>query len=303
MSYIFRLVTVLFCLSFVLSGCFSRPAVERQIPAKPIVAVSIVPQESWVKAIAEDMVEVVTVIPPGKSTETYAPTPQQMTQFSRASVYLTMQVPAETAGILPKVRDFNRQVRIVDLAAAVRAVYPDLKMEEDEHGHGRDQGHGERDPHIWLSPKRAIVMVQATAAELAALDPNHKQIYEKNAQSYIDKLRQLDRAIMEMLKDKKNKTFVIYHPSLAYFADDYGMKMLALEAHGKEATPQDLQKSIDLAKREKIRAILYQEEMDSRQAKAFASEIGGITLKVNPLASDYIGGLQHIAKTLAEGAN
>jgi zinc transport system substrate-binding protein len=294
------------CLTFVLSGCFSRPAAEPKAPAKPIVAVSIVPQESWVKAIAGDLVEVVTLIPPGKSAETYSPTPQQMTQFSKASLYFAMQVPAETASILPKVPDLNSKVRIVDLAAASRAVYPDLELEEHGHDHGHDHGQGnaheERDPHIWLSPKRAIVMVQTTAAELAAFDPRNKAVYEKNAQEYLIKLRQLDQTIQNLLKDSKNKSFLIYHPALGYFANDYGLTMLALEAGGKDATPQELQKTIELAKKEKFKVILYEEEMDSRQAKTFAAEIGGVTQKISPFAADYIGGLENIAKTIAEGA-
>lgn len=302
MLYISRLLTVMLCLTFILSGCFSRPAAESKTPAKPIVAVSIVPQESWVKAIAGDLVEVVTLIPPGKSAETYSPTPQQMTQFSKASLYFAMQVPAETAGILPKVRDLNPKVRIIDLAAATRAVYPELELED--HGHDHDQGHAheERDPHIWLSPKRAIVMVQTTAAELAAFDPQNKAVYEKNAQDYLVKLRRLDQTIQNLLKGSKNKTFLIYHPALGYFANDYGLTMLALEAGGKDATPQELQKTIELAKKNKFKVILYEEEMDSRQAKTFAAEIGGVTQKISPFAADYIGGLENIAKTIAEGA-
>jgi zinc transport system substrate-binding protein len=291
------------CLVLLLSGCFSTPAVERQAPAKPVVAVAIVPQEAWVKAVAGDLVDVVTMIPPGKSAETYAPTPQQMTQFSKASLYFSIQAPAETASILPKVKDLNSQVRIVDLAAAAKAVYSELHLEEDSHDHGHSHSEGERDPHIWLSPKRAIVMVQAIAAELAAFDPPNKAVYEKNAQEYIAKIRQLDESIHNLLKDNHNKTFVIYHPSLGYFAKDYGLNMLALESHGKDATPQELQKAIELARQQNIKAILYQEEMDSRQAKTFAAEIGGVTLKFTPLASDYLGNLEQIARVIAKGAN
>lgn len=291
-----------------MSGCFSQPVTEKPKQTKPIIAVSIVPQESWLKAIAGDLVDVVTVIPPGKSAETYSPSPQQMIQFSKASLYFTMQVPAEAASILPKARELNEKVRIIDLAAAVREKYPDLKMDESDHedSHATAQGHNHgpegRDPHIWLSPKRAILMVEKMASELIAFDPTNKNVYEKNAADYIKQLRQLDQRIQSLLAGNKNKTFIIYHPSLGYFADEYGMTMLALEEHGKEATPQELQKTIDLAKKEKIKAILYQEEMDSRQAKAFAAEIGGVTLKITPLAADYIGAMDQLAKTLAEGS-
>lgn len=313
MTYKFRLLTILLCLLFVLSGCSSRPAAETKAP-KPTVAVSIVPQASWVQAIAGDLVDVVTMIPPGKSAETYTPTPQQMTQLSKAALYFAMQVPAETASILPKVPDLNPKIRIVDLAAATRAVYPERELEEHSHDHDHDhdhkheQSHGHahthdgRDPHIWLSPKRAMTMVQITAAELAAFDPQNKAVYEKNAQAYLAKLGELDQKIQGLLKDSKNKTFLIYHPALGYFADDYGLHMLALEAEGKDATPQALQKTIAFAKQAQFKTILYEEEMDSRQVKSFAAEIGGITQKISPFASDYIAGMEHIARIIAEGA-
>ncbi|NLL68249.1 MAG: ABC transporter substrate-binding protein, partial [Clostridiaceae bacterium] len=63
---------------------------------------------------------------------------------------------------------------------------------------------------------------------------------------------------------------------------------------------QHLQKMIDLAKKENIKVIFYQEEIDSRQSEAFAEEIGGKTMQLAPLAADYIGNLKKMAETMAE---
>jgi len=98
----------------------------------------------------------------------------------------------------------------------------------------------------------------------------------------------------------KAKKFIVYHPAFGYLADDYGLTMVALEQEGKEATPQQLEKIIDLAKKENIKAIFYQEEIDSSQSEAFAEEIGGKTIQLAPLAADYIGNLKNMAETMAE---
>ena len=79
--------------------------------------------------------------------------------------------------------------------------------------------------------------------------------------------------------------------------------MLALEEEGKEATPQHLQEMIDLAKKEDIKVIFYQEETDSKQAKAYAEEIGGKTAQLAPLAADYIENLEKMAQTIKEAIN
>jgi zinc transport system substrate-binding protein len=76
--------------------------------------------------------------------------------------------------------------------------------------------------------------------------------------------------------------------------------MYSLEEEGKEATPRHLADMIDLAKSENIKAIFYQEEIDSSQSKAFAEEIGGRTIQLSPLAADYLENLKAMAQLMAE---
>src|SRR5690554_1206567 len=78
-----------------------------------VVAVSIVPQETFVKQIAGDLIDVVTMIPPGSNPENFAPSPQQLQDFSKASIYFSIGVPAEDANILPKAMDINKNIKIV----------------------------------------------------------------------------------------------------------------------------------------------------------------------------------------------
>lgn len=252
---------------------------------KPIVAVSIVPEQTFVKAVCGELAEVVTMIPPGNSPENYEPTAQLMEKFEKASLYFSIGVPTEKANILPNVRN----IKVISLQDEVASVYPDRKFES-----------GERDPHIWLSPKRVKIMIEAIAREMSKLDPNNTEAYNKNAKAYENSLDDIDKQIKTTLAGVQNKKFIVYHPAFGYIADDYGLTMYALEEEGKEATPQHLQDMINLAKKEKIKVIFYQEEIDSSQSKAFAEEIGGKTRKLSPLASDYIGNLKNMAETIAE---
>ncbi len=79
--------------------------------------------------------------------------------------------------------------------------------------------------------------------------------------------------------------------------------MVSLEEEGKEATIQSLQKAIDFAKRENIKVIFYQEEIDSKQSHVFAEEIGGKADMVAPLAPNYIENLEKTVKVFAEVLN
>ncbi|WP_230975017.1 metal ABC transporter solute-binding protein, Zn/Mn family [Aminipila luticellarii] len=252
---------------------------------KPIVAVTIVPEKTFVEAVCGDLAEVITMVPPGSSPENYEPVPQAMEKFSKASVYFAIGVPTEQANILPHAG----HVKVIHLEDRVSAAYPDRTFES-----------GDRDPHIWLSPKRVEVMVAAIAEEMGQLDPANKETYEANGEQYIQKLDKLDKEIGASLEGVQNRKFIVYHPAFGYIAEDYGLQMYALEEEGKESTIQHLQEMIDLAKREHIKVIFYQEEIDSSQSQAFAEEIGGKTMKLEPLSADYIENLKKMAKTMAE---
>lgn len=269
-----------------LTGCSRTSSTEEE---GLTVAVTIIPQETFVKAVAGDLVKVVTMVPPGKSPESYAPTPREMEQFSSASIYFTIGISTEDTNILPRTHDINKNLKIVSLADEVRKEYAD-----------REFAPGSRDEHIWLSPKRAVVMIRAIASELSAIDPKNKDIYQKNALDYISELEKLDSEIQASLKDMSSRTFIVYHPAFGYFADDYGLNMLSLEEEGKEATARDLQDIIDIAKKENIKVIFYQAETDSKKSRAFAEEVGGRAKMIQPLAADYIENLRKTANTFKD---
>jgi zinc transport system substrate-binding protein len=286
---------------FTFNGCSRKSS---QSDDKITIAVSIVPEETFVRAVAGDKVEIVTMIPPGKSPESYSPTPQEMESFSRADLYFSIGVPAEQASILPKVKDFNSKIKIVDLAARVEEVYPHRYFDEDEEHSAHDgednHRHEGRDPHIWLSPKRVMVMIDVIAREMSNFDPVNKSFYEKNAHDYIEKLEELDSEIRTSLSNIKNKTFIVYHPAFGYFADDYNLNMIAIENEGKEATAKDLQHVIDVAKSQEIKVVFYQAETDSKQARTLAEEIDGKTKMLEPLSADYINNLRKMANAFLE---
>lgn len=278
-------LAAVFSLLIALCACSSQKNAPDS-SGKPIVAVSIVPEQTFVEAVCGDLAETVVMVPPGYSPENYEPTPQEMAKFSKASIYFTIGVPAEDTSILPSVAE---STKVVPLADACAEVYDELKID------------GGRDPHIWLSPKRAVVMVRTIAVEMSALDPENASIYSANAEAYISEIDQADAEIDRLLSGLENRSFIVFHPAFGYFADDYGLKMYALEQDGKEATAAELAKMIDFAKENGIKVIFYQAEIDSSQSRAFAEELGGVTVHLDPLSAEYTENLKTMARTLAEG--
>lgn len=271
-------------LLFIIFGymiCFAFTAQAKDLT----IAVSIVPEIKLVQEVAGGRAQILCVIPEGGSPASYAPSPKALMQIRQASLYFTIGVASEALNIVGQLPE---SIKIVPLHEAAAKVYPDLML-----GEGRD-------PHIWLSPKRAIVMVQKIAEEISALDPENKAEYAKNALDYIEKLQGIDKEIQQIFAHSSQKTFMTFHPAFAYFADEYGLTMYTLEKYGKEASAKYLQECIDIAKKNDVRAIFYQKEIASRQVEAFAREIGGKAVMLNPLAKNYDENLLIMAKTMQE---
>ncbi|HRX13579.1 MAG TPA: zinc ABC transporter substrate-binding protein [Eubacteriales bacterium] len=250
---------------------------------KITVAVTIVPLAGFVKAVCGDKVNVITLIPPGYSPATYEPTPQQMIEFSDANICFAVGVPAEESMLSEAVPTV---IRLQDI---VSEVYPDRYFDD-----------GGRDPHIWLSVKRVKIMVTEIASQMSALDPVNADYYQSNAEEYLNQLDEVDLLLKAAVNEMDSKQFIVFHPAFGYLAEDYGLNMVALEEEGKEATAAHLQEVIDFAKAEGIKAIFYQEEIDSKQAQSFAEEIGGATVMLSPLAENYIENILSMINTIKE---
>lgn len=274
------LFAIVFILIFTLSACKQNPDNNTLK-----LSVSISPIATFVKNVCGDNAEVITMIPAGASAETYEMSPKEIATFSQSAVFFSVGVPAEENGILPHIA---KSTKVIDLASSVSAVYPDLKIGN------------ERDPHIWLSPKRAIIMVEEICNELCVLDPQNSENYRKNAADYIEKLQNTDNQILNTFKDKRRKVFYISHPSFSYFADDYGLDMISLEKDGKEVSPKELAEIIDIAKKSGAKVIFCQEEASKKMAEAFAEEIGGKTEILKPLSPDYCNNLLKTATLIHE---
>src|SRR5690606_25441103 len=91
----------------IFSGCKENSGLENG--GEITIAVTIIPEETFVRAVCGDLVEIVTMIPAGFNPESHEPTARQMERFSDAFLYFTIGVASEQSYILPNAGD----VRIV----------------------------------------------------------------------------------------------------------------------------------------------------------------------------------------------
>jgi len=83
------------------------------------VVVSILPQKTFVKKIAGDLVDVTVMVAPGSSPATYEPKPSQMKKITKAQIYFSIGVPFEKAW-LPRFKAQNPSIKLIDTAKGIK---------------------------------------------------------------------------------------------------------------------------------------------------------------------------------------
>lgn len=271
--------------------------------AKPLeVFVSIAPQRYVVERIGGERVRVDVMVPEGKSPHIYEPTPSQLALLGKASVWFTLGLEFEGV-LVNKVKKSYSRLFVVDTSRGInkRVISEEEVGEHDDHHADHDEDTaGAFDPHIWMSLRLAKIQAAHIRDTLVSLDQAGKSMYEMNYASLVKELDELDKEITAMLAPYKGRVFFVYHPVLGYFADDYGIRQMAIEMGGKEPSSRVLSEIIQRAKREKVRVIFVQQGFSRRSAEAVAKAINGKVEELNPLSADYVGMFRRIATALVE---
>ena len=97
------------------------------------------------------------------------------------------------------------------------------KDKHDDHGH-EGHAHGEHDPHVWLDPMNAKVIVKEIEKQLVKLDPDNSSKYKANSKKAQSELDNLTKNIKRDLKG--NLRFVVFHDAYQYFENRFGIKVL-----------------------------------------------------------------------------
>ncbi|NYT06154.1 MAG: zinc ABC transporter solute-binding protein [Methanomicrobiales archaeon] len=245
-----------------------------------IVAVSILPQESFVNAVAGSRAHVVVLIPPGANPATYEPTADQIAGLSRAGLYCTVGsgLPFEEV-YLPRLAAANPSMLIVNTSSGITLI--------------------DGDPHVWTSPANAAAMAASTAEALARIDPANAALYTDNARRYGERLEDLDGEIRAVLAGLPSRTFIVYHPSWGYFARDYDLEQVAIEDSGKDPSPAHLAAVIDRARAENSTVIIANPQFSRRACEVIAAQINATVIERDPLSPEYERELLLLARTIA----
>lgn len=263
-----------FCSLLLIAGCKGSGNATRQI------SVTIMPQKYFAEKIAGGLVVVNCAVPPGMSPESYDISPSSMAAVSASDAYFKVGTLGFELNYLPSIKENNPGMKIFDTSEGILPIASDSS-------HTADCGGSMYDPHFWSSPLSAKIMARNIYKGLVEIDPGNADVYESNFKDLAAEIDSVDSAVRRRLQSARGKMVAIYHPSLSYFARDYGLRQLALEQDGKEITPVSMKNAIDTARANGVRCVFVQSEFNPDLVKGFASETGAEVVVINPLAYEW----------------
>ncbi len=254
-------------------------ACSRSEPARRTVAVSIFPLYDITKRIAGDRAEVVLVLPPGRTTHFFDPTPRESAMVARASVFFGVGLALDgwMAQLVQGAGGGRAQVfdvgPLVDPRLVPEAI---LALDRRGSGNGGNAGPPVMDPHFWLDPLRMQRACDIVVDALRTFDPEGSPAYRARAEEVKRSLAQLDEEARGRSARWRGKRIVTAHGSLFYFSARYGPEVVAVvePLAGREPSPRYVARVLSRIKETGAVAVFAENQLDRGPAQAIATEAG-----------------------------
>ena len=163
------------------------------------------------------------------------------------------------------------------------------KKEDDHDDHGHDDhghGHGSFDPHIWLDPANAKVIVKKITNQLSKIDKDNASKYKANSKKVI---KDLDGLIKEVKNEiNKDASFVVFHDAYQYFEKRFGLSVIGALTVNPDVMPgaEQLSERREVIEHEKAKCIFSEPQFNPNIINSIASDTGVKTGVLDPLGAN-----------------
>ena len=173
-----------------LSGCSQR--LQESADGRLRVVCSLFPYYDFVRQIGGEDVDVSLLVPAGRETHSFEPTPLDVIRVSEADVFVYNGGESEVwvENILGAAGEkIPHVLRMMDYADALEEEFTE-GMQQSGHDHDEDDSDEiSYDEHIWTSPVQSQTLCRAIADTLCAADPAHAADYQARLTQYLAQLR------------------------------------------------------------------------------------------------------------------
>jgi len=167
------------------------------------------------------------------------------------------------------------------------------KDEHKEHGHDEHKEkdaheghhHGEHDPHVWLDPMNAKVIIKEITKQLVQIDSKNSAAYKANSKKALADIDKLTKAIKKDLN--KDLRFVVFHDAYQYFENRFNIKVLGALTVNTDVMPgaEQLSEIREVIEHEKVNCIFSEPQFNPSIIKSIAKDTKVKTGILDPLGA------------------
>jgi zinc transport system substrate-binding protein len=156
---------------------------------------------------------------------------------------------------------------------------------EDKHDDHHEHAHGEHDPHIWLDPMNAKVILSEMAEHLIENDQENASKYKANLKKAHKDLDKLTKKV----KSELNKDFksIVFHDAYQYFEKRFGVNILGAFTVNTDVLPgaEQLSEIREVIEHEKVSCVFSEPQFNPDIIKAVAKDTNIKTGVIDPLGA------------------
>jgi zinc transport system substrate-binding protein len=154
----------------------------------------------------------------------------------------------------------------------------------DEHGH-EGHAHGEHDPHIWLDPMNAKVILEEMAEHLIENDQKNASVYKSNLKKAHKDLDKLTKKV----KSELNKDFksIVFHDAYQYFEKRFDVNVLGAFTVNTDVMPgaEQLTEIREIIEHDKVSCVFSEPQFNPDIINAVAKDMNISTGVLDPLGA------------------
>ncbi len=154
----------------------------------------------------------------------------------------------------------------------------------DDHGH-EGHAHGEYDPHIWLDPENAKIILNEMVEHLVENDEKNASTYKSN----LDKaLKDIDK-LLKNVKSELNKDFksIVFHDAYQYFEKRFNVNVLGAFTVNTDVLPgaEQLSEIREIIEHDKVSCLFSEPQFNPDIINAVAKDMNIKTGVLDPLGA------------------
>lgn len=256
------------------------------------LVVSIEPQRYLLEQIVGDKMTVSSLLSKGDNPENFDPSISSLMDVEKGRAYFSIGLMGFEDALIKRAVQSKPDIKVVDCSAGI-----DYIADEHHAGGGNVHLHSV-DPHIWSSVKNAKIIACNMYNAVVDIDPDNEEYYTERYKVLQVRLDSLDAGLTHKLAPYRGKAFIVWHPSLSYFARDYGLEQIAIGFDNKEMSVTSLQSKIDESLSHHAAVFLVQADYDGEKSQNIADYTGAKSVIINPLNYEWEEEMIHTANAI-----